>query len=84
MQLEELVRKDPAMSAVDADTAYTVGLVLIEEALALQPPTPEALMYKSILLRGKGRVATDPAIAASLTAAADEFKAEALAARRKP
>ena len=78
--LEELVRKNPSISAADGTRALTEAIALLDEALASRPDHFETLVYKSLAVRGQARFAADPAAARALTAEADRLRAAAKAA----
>jgi hypothetical protein len=82
--LEEIVRKNPAISVADGTVALGEALVLVDEALAAKPHDVPALVYKSLIVRGQARFAPDAAAAQKLTAEADRLRAAAQAVRTQP
>jgi hypothetical protein len=56
---------------------------LLDEALKKNPAYWEAVVYKSLVVRGQAKYETDPALAKTLIAEADRLRAQADAMRKK-
>jgi tetratricopeptide (TPR) repeat protein len=82
--IEEMVRKNATIGTAEAAVALGEALSLVDEALTLKPNDFTAMVYKSLVVRGQARFATDPAAAKRLTAEADRLLAAAKAAQPKP
>jgi TonB family protein len=74
----EKVFKDRQLLPADAHRHLTNGIAATDRALAVKPDYPDALLYKSLLLRMKANLESDPFSKQQLIAEADTLRNRAV------
>jgi tetratricopeptide (TPR) repeat protein len=77
------IQKNPKLPKDLARSYVKAGLDAEDKALAINAEYPEALTYKSLLLRLQANIETDPAVQKKLLADADTFHSKAVALQAK-